>query len=226
MAVSIVPFDGATMYHDDLAATTNACVEVLNTQAVTVNASANGGSTTGNGAVIGHFGASVLYGPELRGGLPGATANLNITTNAVVNSSVSIFHGTTVSNSGGVWVGSNTVVRTDGLMTGNNAALVGGFRYVTVSTTQQVIDYFAIGSYRAAEYSVSVTDQNSNSYHFTKFLVTQDGLNSFMTEYGTVSSNGSLGTFSAGINSTAVAINFTPTSNSTVAKGYRMLVPV
>jgi len=87
----------------------------------------------------------------------------------------------------------------------------------------QNVDSFAM-TFNAAEYLISVVDNTANNFYASKLLVTHNTGNSFVTEYGSITTNTALGTFSSGSNSTAVILRFTPTSSNTTVKFARTLI--
>jgi hypothetical protein len=120
-----------------------------------------------------------------------------------------------------------------------NAAITGAFSYGsnsqiwsanvrTTGTSTQIIDSFPLSSYRTAEYIISVTDNNANSYYSSKILVSHNGAVSSATEYATIQSNSAatIGPFTASIASGNVNISFTPVSTNTNVQFHRILVSV
>lgn len=65
------------------------------------------------------------------------------------------------------------------------------------ATTATSVDSWAIATYRAAKYLVQIT-QGSN-YQVSEILVIHNGTTTYMTEYGVIETNGSLGTFTSDI---------------------------
>lgn len=222
MAISITPINISTDTFEDQVSVINNVINAIATEVVTVNSHALGGSTTGNGYVVGIFGASTLAGNNLRGGTVNATANLNIISNTVINTSFSVISGNTLVNS--------TSVVADNIIANSKLTLTTGsivpFTWTTTGTSQQNVDSFLINTYRSAEYSVSIKDNVANGYQFTKVLVIHDGTNAYLTEYGTVYSNASLGTFTTLQNTTAVCLAFTPTSANSTINGTRISLNV
>lgn len=87
----------------------------------------------------------------------------------------------------------------------------------TNSVSANVIDFYAFSDYKVVEYIVSIKDDNANSYVATKLLTAHDGGVAYITEYGTIVSNASLGTFAASANVTHVQLVFTPSvTNATI----------
>jgi len=78
----------------------------------------------------------------------------------------------------------------------SNASLTTSTQSVS-TTTQTAIDTFAHATYSTAEYTVQITQ--GSDIHSQKFLVVSDGTDAFITGYGTIVSNGNLGTFTADV---------------------------
>ena len=99
------------------------------------------------------------------------------------------------------------------------------FRTVASTTNTQLFDKFEAEDYRSIKYLVQMT--NGTNYHVTEVLVLHDGTDVYLTEYGTMYTNNSLGTISADILNGYVRLLVTPanTSNTTV-KGQRIMVTV
>jgi hypothetical protein len=120
--------------------------------------------------------------------------------------------------------GVNTQVNTTAMSFGISA-----ISPVTISSTgavPQVIDAFPLATYRAAEYLISIKDNNANNYQLSKILLLHTGGDAILTSYGTLISNTDLGGFTASANATAAALTFNPTSASTVLKINRILLAV
>jgi hypothetical protein len=87
----------------------------------------------------------------------------------------------------------------------------------TTGNSAQLLDSYAVASFRGAEYFISVKDNNANAYQATKVLTVHNVVNAFSTEYATILSNTSLGVFDANVasNATHVTVYITPTSTNT-----------
>lgn len=96
----------------------------------------------------------------------------------------------------------------------------------TTGTSGQVIDSFAIASFRAAKYIVSVKDTTANGYQTSEILLVQDDGNAYITEYAVVQSNGALGVYTADINTGNARLILTPTPTATAVKIAKTLIPV
>ena len=86
------------------------------------------------------------------------------------------------------------------------------------NTTDQIILHsgLAANTYRSVEYSIQVT-QGSN-FFFTKLLAVHDGLNAYLTEYGTVFNTSNLATFDVDI--AGGAIRLLAIANSAATANY------
>lgn len=94
----------------------------------------------------------------------------------------------------------------------------------TTGTSAQLLDTYAVASYRGAEYYIALKDNNANSYQATKILTVHNVVNVFSTEYATIISNASLGVFDANVasNGTHVTLYVTPTSTNTTVNFTRI----
>lgn len=95
---------------------------------------------------------------------------------------------------------------------------------LTTTTTNQVVDTFDLSLYSTAKYIVQA--KYSTSIHSTEIMVMHDGTNVYITEYGTMYSGSSLGTFSADISSGLVRLLFSPTNINTTVKSKRMQISI
>jgi hypothetical protein len=85
----------------------------------------------------------------------------------------------------------------------------------TTTTSQTTLHSLSSSSYRSVEYMIQAT-QGSN-YHVTKILAIHDGTTTYPTEYGTLYTNGSLGTFDADISGGNIRLRVTPSSSSSTS---------
>ena len=86
--------------------------------------------------------------------------------------------------------------------------------------------YFDKTVYRTAEYVISLKNNAANAHQTSKLLLIHDGGDAYVSEYGVISTNTSLGSFSANANSTHCRLLFTPTASNTQIKGIRTNVVV
>ena len=94
----------------------------------------------------------------------------------------------------------------------------------TTTTANNVVDSFIKTLYRSAKYYIQIT--SGTDYHVTEALLLHNGSNVFITEYGTIFSNTSLGNVTAAINSANVELIVAPTNSSSVVKTKRINVEV
>lgn len=91
------------------------------------------------------------------------------------------------------------------------------------TTNQQLVDKFQLEDFRTAKYLIQMT--NSNTYHVTEVMLVHDDTDVYISEYGTMTTNTSLGTVSADILNGYVRLLVTPTNaTDTVVKGHRLMV--
>jgi hypothetical protein len=169
---------------------------------VTEYANATFVANTSNGAI---------YATTFVGALSGAaTTAATVTTNAQPNIT-SVGTLTSLAVTGNITTGNvsgtSAVVGTYSELTGSTAT--------TTSTTQTAIATFAVATYGAAKFVVQATDGTKR--HITELLVTHDGANTFITEYGVIKTSTSLYDITADISAGNVRLLATSASaNSTV----------
>jgi fibronectin-binding autotransporter adhesin len=156
----------------------------------------------------------------------------NSTVNVSINSSSVTVGANARLNEISLFLGNSTVntVINSSVATVNTLAYVQGvqqtsFANTTSGTSQQVVDFYPITN-RTAKYVVSVKDENANAYTASEIVLLFDGTNTLLTEYAMLQSNGIIGSFAAGANSTHVLLQYTPVSTSMTLKGLRTLIPV
>jgi len=94
---------------------------------------------------------------------------------------------------------SNTSVYAAGSLTGNASA-------------SQIVDTVSLTSYRTHKYLVQVT--SATGYQSTELMVMHDGTNVYLTEYATLTSSSSQGTFTANVSSGNCNLLYTPTATT------------
>ena len=211
----------------------------MSTEVITANTAALGAVTVGNGFVTGIFGATVLTGNTLQGGVIGTPATLNVNSNISFNAGFGLtFNANAAVNSSVYFVGNSSVnafINSSSLSISGQvltASLIaslssGGSVNVTTSGASAAnIDFFTKVSARSAEYVLTVSDTVSNNYHMAKLLMIWDGTNTLVTEYGQITTNTSIGTWSAGSNTTHVVLVYTPTTTGSTIKGTKNVVPL
>jgi len=95
---------------------------------------------------------------------------------------------------------------------------------LTSTSANQVVDTFSGARYRTAKYVVQMT--SGTRYHSTEVILIHDGTTVYMTEYGTIFSNSSLGTVGGDISGGNVRLLVSPTLANTTIKAQRIQVAV
>jgi hypothetical protein len=159
-------------------------------------------ANTSNGAIHATTFVGALSGAATTAGTVTTNAQPNITSVGTLTSLA-----VTGNITSGNMSGTSAVVGTYSELTGSTAT--------TTSTTQTAIATFAVATYGAAKFVVQASDGTKR--HITELLVTHDGTNTFITEYGVIKTNTSLYDLTADINTGSVRLLATSTSaNSTV----------
>lgn len=172
---------------------------------VTLIRNSTGEATTGNGFVVGIFGANTLATTTLRGGNVATTTLLTITSNVATGNTTSQIY-----------------------VTHNDITQVRSSSNTTTNTDVQIIDTFSTNSYRSGKYVLSLTNPTNAKYQLTELVVLHDGGNTYTTEHATLISNGSLGIFTSNVDagSDTFRLWLTPTYSDTVVKYQRTLLAV
>jgi hypothetical protein len=156
----------------------------------TVVVSTNSNTAVGNAAISGRFTANVI-----------SVANSTVNTSISVPTAAEKSSGDYYLNANGSWAQIVTPILLDS--------------NTTTGTSSQILDSYALASVNGAEYTVHIKDNNANGYQITKLLTVHNNTTAFITEYGTITTNNTLGTFAATTNSSHVIINVTPLSSNT-----------
>lgn len=106
----------------------------------------------------------------------------------------------------------------------DSSALTPGTTALSGTGANQVVDSFQTAAYRTAKYLVQMTA--GTDYHSTEILLIHDGTTVYMTEYGTIFTSASLGTFDGDISSGLVRLLVTPANINTTIKIQRLSVTV
>jgi hypothetical protein len=170
---------------------TNELADAMTNKVVTVDSN----SAVGDAAVTGNFYATTIK-----------VGNSTVNTTFGTPSSVEISSGEYFLNANGSW--------SPALGPISNGSLE------TSGTDEQVLDQYNASEIRAAEYSIHIEDNNANGYQLSKILTLHSGNsaasgNAYTTEYGIVTSNTLLATFSANVIGANVVLNVTPVSTNT-----------
>jgi len=218
-----------------LIALANAIVNVVATTVVTANGAANGALTTGNGYVSGIFGASVMIGGMLRGGNVQSSATLPLTSNLYITNSGILSVGNSSVNSTMNSINitvptANHVNATVQYFPQANLTFANvSFSDIELTTTgvgQVTLDTFTVGSYRSAEYLIQVKNNAANGYQVSKLLLIHNGTTPISTEYGLLTTNSTLATFTSSGNSTLITLSVTPASVNTTIRALRTVMNV
>jgi len=171
------------------------------TETVTVKGNTAGDMTSGNGFVNGHFGANTLVATTLKGGNVASNTVITISTNTNIgNSSIQI---TTLQN---------------------NVAHIKATSYTTTNTDIQLLDSFSATDYRAGKYLISIKDTDNTEYQSTEIMIMHDDSATYSTEYATLISTATLGTFTSNVDSGTIRLYVAPTNGNNVIKYHRTLM--
>jgi len=157
----------------------------------------NSNTAVGNAAITGKFTANSL-----------SVSNGTTSVAIPAPSSAAINNNNYYLNANGTW---------SYIPTNNGAATI-------VSAGPYIVDSFPMSSWNSAEYLLSVRDNGANSLVTTKILITHDTSTAYTSEYGTITTNSSIGVFSANSNTSHVILNFVPSVSSANVKFARTLV--
>jgi hypothetical protein len=95
---------------------------------------------------------------------------------------------------------------------------------LTTTTSNQIADSFPIAAYRTAKYVVQMA--TSSDYHVTEVMTIHDDTTVYLTEYGTIYTNASLGTIDANIVNGEVRLLVSPVNVNTDIKVVRTNIGV
>jgi len=93
-------------------------------------------------------------------------------------------------------------------------------------TANQVVDTVSSSAYRTVKYLAQVTETSNNYYHATEILLVHDDSSVIKTEYGTIFTYGSLGSFDADISGGNIRLLFTPTYQNNSVKLIRTTIAI
>lgn len=102
---------------------------------------------------------------------------------------------------------------TDTLYIGNNNFEFNTNAIAVPSAVNTVVDAYSTSNYRFAKYFVTVRNDSNTHFHAQELIVVNHGANVFITQYGDVWNNHSMGTMEANVVSGNVQIIFVPTAN-------------
>ncbi|MGZ4849807.1 MAG: hypothetical protein ACXV2C_00275 [Candidatus Bathyarchaeia archaeon] len=207
---------------------TNQLASAMSTAVITTTANGTSAQTAGNAAISGTLSANIhLSNTTVANALMtvgNSTVNTSLTNTSLIiaNSTVTLTivapTATQVSN-GNFYLNANgqyALVSTITPLSNNTLT--------TTGTTTQNVDQWSISTFRSAEYMVSVFDNNANNHFSTKIHTTHDTASAWVTEYGQLTTNSSVGTFSATVISGNLVLQFTPSSTSTSVRFMRIVI--
>lgn len=91
----------------------------------------------------------------------------------------------------------------------SNNVLLASYTSPTIVNANPVnLDQYLQSEFRTARYTVQIVD--GSNIHITEIMVTHNGTNVYINEYGIITNNGELGTFSANSDGTNITLTFTP----------------
>ena len=86
------------------------------------------------------------------------------------------------------------------------------------------IDSYLMTNYRGAKYIVSCIDNTANNKYFSELLTTHDTFSGYITEYGMITTNSAIGTFSVSTNTTSVLLQFTSAGSANVTISFVRII--
>ena len=98
---------------------------------------------------------------------------------------------------------------------GNNVTISSG-SVVANTGSNTTIDSYSTNLIRSAKYELQMT--SGTNYQVTEVRIVSDGNNAWLTQYGDISTNGSLGTVSANVASGIVSLTVNPVNNNTLVR--------
>lgn len=120
---------------------TNLIIAALANEVVTVNSTANGSFSTGNGYIIGNFGSNTIFATTLRGGNLTSSGNLTITTNTSITSNLFLSASIlSVGNSTANVIVSQNVISIGAISLSGNVISIGNSTVNTVYTANGILN--------------------------------------------------------------------------------------
>ena len=92
---------------------------------------------------------------------------------------------------------------------GNNEVTINGIENTTV------FDNFLTTEWRSVKYVVSLSKTGGNKYYTTELTLVPDSTNVNVSEYGTVDTDGNIGTVSVSMAGTTVSLSIVPVGGQT-----------
>jgi hypothetical protein len=121
---------------------------------------------------------------------------------------------------------SNTIFASGSVGVSDGSSLLSHVLTSTSGTAAQLIDSWSTTTYRAGFYDVSIRNSSANGYQVAQLTMLQDGSDTHLSEFGVISSNGSLGFFTANVNGTTARLYFTPSVATSSVRATRSLIVI
>ena len=115
----------------------------------------------------------------------------------------------------------NLILANTGAPVANNIKIDSIFVLANTNLTWNLHSW-GISTYRAAEYLLTVSDQNSSSYQSVRLMIVHDGTTVKLTEYALLATNAAyttLSSFDADINVSSVTLKYVSGSTNTIVQG-------
>ena len=199
---------------------------VGNLTSLTVTGNVTGGNLVTANAISGAtgvFSGNVTASYFLGNG--SQLTGINASSNRIFNGNSEINIGT-ANGAANISIGdtSNVVV-----ISSTGSTLLGNVqsRYATVitsNTSQVTLDSWSTSDYRSGKYYCQVT--SGSSYHVIELSMVHNASNVYLTQYGEILTNTSLGNFDASISGGNVLVQFTPVNSVTTVKASATLIAV
>ena len=151
------------------------------------------------------------YHAELSSGSLNVKFSPNVGVAATVNSIV-VSLASTATGVGTVILGdtSENIARVDSVYTSISSSATPGIHTIATYTCGGINDY------QTAYYLVSIEDTTNNQYQLSEVIVLNDDSESYITEYGTLTTGSGIGTISALMTATETYLQYTPPANTDV----------
>lgn len=124
---------------------------------------------------------------------------------------------------GGINMLGNVIV-TGNIQITNDVSMSAANLLTTTTTINQILDTFSISSYRSAKYIIQATC--GSSYQTSEIMLIHDGVTTYQTEYGLLTSGAPLATFSSEVQSNNVHLLVSPASSYTTIRYRRDLISI
>lgn len=137
------------------------------------------------------------------------------------------YSGGAVTNTSTLWLLANSVINGTAVVEQINlpeANLSSNLIVTSTNTANQVLDLFSTTDFRSVKYLVQVT--SGSDYQVSELMLLHNDSNSYITEYGLITTNSSLMTYDSEISSGNVRLLMTPINNVNSVKIVRTTVTV